>query len=250
MKTNKGRVAALAGGLALLLGALLPTQPAQAHGAPNDPISRGTACAPDNERYGDSPACRAAQAAGPVGGLDAWDNARRKDVDGRHRSVVPDGQLCGAGLDEFSGLNLARADWPATFMTADTVFDFSFLATIPHAGGFKLYITNDGYDPTKPLRWSDLEPEPFVEVDDPPLVDSAYRFAGRLPAGKNGRHVIFTIWENTTLPDTYYFCSDVVFRSGASGRPSTGEPSPAPTTIGAGAPPVAAPTGGGAPAGG
>ncbi|MFD3998703.1 lytic polysaccharide monooxygenase [Streptomyces sp. NPDC058548] len=216
MKLGLGAAVATAAGMALSLGAFGPTQQAWAHGAPWNPISRGAACAPDNMRYGDSAACRAAQAAGPGGVLEAWDNTRRKGVDGRHRSFVPDGQLCGAGLDDFRALNLPRTDWPSTIVSAGTDFTFSFLATIPHEGRFTLYITRNGYDPTVPLRWSDLESEPFVEVADPRLIDSTYRFEGRLPAGKAGRHVIFTIWENTTPDDTYYYCSDVVFRTGGS----------------------------------
>jgi chitin-binding protein len=47
---------------------------------------------------------------------------------------------------------------------------------------------------------------------------------GRLPRGKSGRHIIFTIWRNTSTPDTYYSCSDVVFggRSGEAGRGAGG----------------------------
>lgn len=200
--------------------------PAHAHGAPWNPISRAAACAPDNERYSDSPACVAAQNASPGGALDAWDNLRRKGVDGNHRSVVPDGELCGAGLDAYRGLNLPRSDWPATLVHEGADHTFKFLATVPHKGRFTVYITKDGYDPSQPLRWSDLEAEPFVDVTDPELIESSYQFTGRLPAGKKGRHVIFTIWENTTLPDTYYFCSDVLFWGGRA-NPSK---SPAPTS--------------------
>ncbi|MGW3690142.1 lytic polysaccharide monooxygenase auxiliary activity family 9 protein [Streptomyces sp. NPDC005125] len=225
---SRGVATLIVTGVVLLSGVLSSAQDVQAHGAPWSPISRGAACAPDNARYGDSPACRAAQAASPAGALEAWDNMRRKGVEGRHRSFVPDGELCGAGLEDFRGLNLARSDWPATIVNSGSDFTFKFLATIPHQGRFKLYITRNDYDPSVPLRWSDLEPEPFVDVEQPPMVDSAYRFDARLPAGKSGRHVIFTIWENTTLPDTYYSCSDVVFR-GAGG---TFPPSPAPSATG------------------
>lgn len=201
-------------GMVVLFSSVTPAQQAHAHGAPWSPISRAAACAPDNERYSDSPACVAAQNASPGGALDAWDNLRRKDVKGNHRSVVPDGELCGAGLDAYQGLNLPRRDWPVTLLREGADHTFKFLATIPHEGRFTLYITKDGYDPSRPLRWSDLEAEPFVDVTDPELIDSSYQFEGRLPSGKNGRQVIFTIWENTTLPDTYYSCSDVLFWGG------------------------------------
>ncbi|MFE7809799.1 lytic polysaccharide monooxygenase [Streptomyces sp. NPDC057430] len=211
--------------MAVLALSITPAQPSYAHGALWNPISRAAACAPDNERYSDSPACVAAQNATPGGALDAWDNLRRKDVNGDHRSAVPDGQLCGAGLEAYRGLNLPRKDWPATHLHEGSLHTFKFLATIPHKGRFTLYITKDDYDPMEPLRWSDLESEPFADVTDPELIDSAYQFESRLPSGKKGRHVIFTIWENTTLPDTYYFCSDILFWGGRdtlSERPSPG----------------------------
>lgn len=236
--------ATVVAGMVVLVLSITPAQPAYAHGAPWNPISRAAACAPDNERYSDSPACVAAQNDTLGGALDAWDNLRRKHVNGDHRSAVPDGQLCGAGLEAYRGLNLPRKDWPATLLHEGSPYTFKFLATIPHKGRFTLYITKDDYDPTKPLRWSDLESEPFADETDPELVDSAYQFETRLPSGKKGRHLIFTIWENTTLPDTYYFCSDILFRGGRD-APSD-RPSPREETMGIGVPvgnrPTAAPS--------
>lgn len=223
---RRGAAATASLGTVIILSSVTPAQRAHAHGAPWSPISRAAACAPDNERYSDSPACVAAQNASPGGALDAWDNLRRKGVDGNHRSVVPDGELCGAGLDEYQGLNLPRNDWPATLVHEGAEHTFKFLATVPHKGRFTVYITKDGYDPSQPLRWSDLEAEPFIDVTDPELIESSYQFAHPLPAGKKGRHVIFTIWENTTLPDTYYFCSDVLFWGGRANASK----SPAPTS--------------------
>ncbi|MGP3683725.1 lytic polysaccharide monooxygenase [Streptomyces sp. IBSNAI002] len=68
-----------------------------------------------------------------------------------------------------------------------------------------------GYDPVKPLAWSDLEPQPFLTVTDPPLTGNTYTFTGQLPTGRTGRHLLLTVWRNTDLPDTYYSCSDVYF---------------------------------------
>ncbi|MER5889378.1 lytic polysaccharide monooxygenase [Streptomyces sp. NPDC001941] len=241
MRRGRNAAAVAVAGTVLVLSTSALTGSAQAHGAPWNPISRAAACAPDNERYSDSPACVAAQNASPAGALDAWDNLRLKDVNGRHRSAVPDGQLCSAGLPAYRGLDLPREDWPATVLHEGSSYDFAFLATVPHKGRLLLYITKDGYDPTTPLRWSDLESKPFLEVDDPPLVDSAYEFSGRLPEGKTGRHVIYTVWENSGLPDTYYYCSDVLFRGsrGADASPSSStRPSPRPTPSGASPAPV------------
>src|SRR5689334_5970641 len=104
--------AALVLAASLITAGLVPTLPAFAHGAPVAPISRSAACASGGSRT-DTAACRAARAAngGPFG---TFDNIRVPGVNGRDRAAVPDGQLCGGGLDAYRGLNLARDDFPAT----------------------------------------------------------------------------------------------------------------------------------------
>lgn len=63
---------------------------------------------------------------------------------------------------------------------------FKFRATAPHKGSFELYLTKPGYDPTKPLAWSDLEAKPFAEATDPALVDGSYVFDGTIPEAAGG----------------------------------------------------------------
>jgi predicted carbohydrate-binding protein with CBM5 and CBM33 domain len=226
------------GAAPLLMTAL--AGPADAHGAMGNPISRTVACGPEGGRSAKSKACRAAQAVSDPRALRAWDNLRVAGVAGRDRQMIPDGRLCSGGLAAYRGLDLARTDWPATKLTAGARFAFTYRETIPHRGAFKLYITKNGYDPTRRLRWTDLEPRPFLAVADPPMRDGAYIIKGRLPRGKTGRHIIYTIWQNTSTPDTYYSCSDVVFgaRSGgdsgggavAGKRRATAEPTPSEPT--------------------
>jgi chitin-binding protein len=79
-----------------------------------------------------------------------------------------------------------------------------------------MYVTRDGYRPTRKLTWSALEAKPFLRVQDPPRRGGSYVFSGSLPKGKSGRHLIYTIWQTSDTPDTYYSCSDVVF-SGPKG---------------------------------
>ncbi|MEU1949249.1 lytic polysaccharide monooxygenase [Streptomyces sp. NPDC020125] len=67
----------------------------------------------------------------------------------------------------------------------------------------------------RPLKWSDLEAKPFATAKDPALIDDAYRIRATLPAGRTGRQLLYTIWRNTSTPDTYYSCSDVVLGSKA-----------------------------------
>ncbi|MFE9834530.1 lytic polysaccharide monooxygenase [Streptomyces sp. NPDC005551] len=79
-------------------------------------------------------------------------------------------------------------------------------------------MTKPGYDPAKPLTWSDLPTRPFATATDPSLVKGAYRIAAKLPADRSGRHVLFTVWQDSSTADTYYSCSDVVFaRTGGGG---------------------------------
>ncbi|MER7460014.1 lytic polysaccharide monooxygenase [Micromonospora sp. NPDC126480] len=219
----------LVAALVALAAVPLAGTPARAHGAPTSPVSRAAACGPEGDHGGDS-ACQAATTAGAA--LREWDNIRVFGVDGKDRERIPDGELCSGGLSAYRGLDLARDDWPATELTAGARFNFRYRATIPHEGTFRLYLTRDGYDPSKRLRWADLERAPFVRVTDPPLRNGAYQFAARLPA-RTGRHLIYTVWQNSDSRDTYYSCSDVDFREPA-GKSSLGGPggSPAPSPAG------------------
>jgi chitin-binding protein len=229
--------------VAALLAVPLAGQ-AAAHGAPTAPTSRSAACGAEGTAS-TTPACRAALEVSPQ--LTAeWDNIRRPGVDGRDREVIPDGELCSAGLSRFAGLDLPRTDWPSTELTAGSTYSFSYRGTIPHAGSFRLYLTRPGYAPDQPLTWAELQAEPFVEVTDPELTDGSYEFEARLPEGVSGRHLIYTIWQNSGSPDTYYSCSDVVFTSAEQtaedGAEDGADTAAAPTPAAApAAPPPAAP---------
>jgi predicted carbohydrate-binding protein with CBM5 and CBM33 domain len=228
------RIALLVAAPALLAG--LTAAPARAHGALDNPVSRLVACGPDAGQNAGSAACKAARAVNGAAPFTNWDNLRVANVAGRDRQVIPDGKLCSAGLPAYKGLDLPRADWPATRLVTGANFTFTYRETIPHKGTFRLYVTRDGYDPTTPLRWSDLEPKPFLTATDPSLTDDAYVIRGALPAGKAGRHLIYTIWQNSSTPDTYYSCSDVIF-AGAAPRttaPVNVAPAPAAPAGGAG----------------
>ncbi|MGV9786592.1 lytic polysaccharide monooxygenase auxiliary activity family 9 protein [Streptomyces sp. NPDC003435] len=202
--------------------------PAQAHGAPTDPVSRVYACSPQGGSANRSAACRAAIAANGAP-FTAWDNLRVPGVNGRDRQVIPDGKLCSGNLSAYRGLDLARTDWPATRLTSGARMTLTYASTIAHEGSFRLYLTKPGYDPAKPLKWSDLPDRPFAEFKNPPLSNGAYHLTATLPADRTGRQMLYTIWQNTSTPDTYYSCSDVVLakKSTASGGGSvTTRPAP------------------------
>jgi predicted carbohydrate-binding protein with CBM5 and CBM33 domain len=210
------RTAALlvAGGCAVVAG-LAPALPALAHGAPVQPISRTAACAGGGSKTGTT-ACKAALKANGQS-FDTFDDLRVPNVNGKDREVVPDGKLCSGGLDRFKGLDLARTDWPSTTLSAGGTVNIVYKAPIPHDGSFRIYLTKQGYDPGKPLKWSDLSSKPIFTVGNATLRDGAYRMSGKLPADRAGHHVLYTIWQTTSTPDTYYSCSDVLLKGSSTG---------------------------------
>jgi predicted carbohydrate-binding protein with CBM5 and CBM33 domain len=216
------------------LVAVLTGAPAQAHGAPTTPTSRGAGCQPGG-KWEKTPACRAVVQTS--GKLD-WDNLRLANVNGKDRQKVPDGKLCSAGLSGFRGLDLPRSDWPTTSFPSGSQVTFTYKGTIPHQGTFRWYLTKNGYDPTKPLRWADLDDAPFLTARDPKLSGGNYTMTGTLPAGRTGRHLIYTVWQNSSTPDTYYSCADVVL---TGGTPTATPSAPATATPTASASASAAP---------
>ncbi|MEW1613160.1 MULTISPECIES: lytic polysaccharide monooxygenase [unclassified Streptomyces] len=231
-------------GFAPLALAGFAATPALAHGSLTDPVSRVSACFAEGPESPVSAACKAAVAAGGTQALYDWNGVNIANAAGKHRELIPDGKLCSAANDKFQGLDLPRADWPASPVKAGK-HTFKFRGTAPHKGSFELYLTKPGYDPTKPLAWSDLEAKPFAEATDPVLVDGSYVFDGTIP-DRAGRQLIYTVWQRSDSPEAFYACSDVVFGGGSAGTggagggdaqeeekpsgeaPETGEGAPAP----------------------
>ncbi|MFD7513074.1 lytic polysaccharide monooxygenase, partial [Streptomyces sp. NPDC059853] len=212
-------VAALA--VAPLMITLATATPAGAHGSLEDPVSRVKTCFDEGPESPVSGACRDLVALGGTQPLYDWNEVNLADAAGRHRELIPDGHLCSAGRDKYAGLDQARADWPASTLSAGP-HTFRYRATAPHRGGFELFITKEGYDPTAPLRWSDLES--FGEVTDPPLENGSYVFDLTVPE-RSGRHLIYSVWQRSDSPEAFYTCSDVVF-GGAGGGGTAVEPAP------------------------
>ncbi|MFJ7999623.1 lytic polysaccharide monooxygenase [Streptomyces sp. NPDC096310] len=212
-------------GLAPLALAGLTAAPAAAHGSMTDPVSRVAACFAEGPESPRSEACKAAVAASGTQAFYDWNEVNIPNAAGNHRQIIPDGALCGAGRDKYKGLDLARADWPSSPMNAGNR-TFRYKATAPHKGSFELYLTKDGYDPTQPLKWSDLEEKPFLTVTDPKLEDGAYVFDGVVP-NRSGHHLLYSIWQRSDSPEAFYTCSDVVF--GQGGGAAGAAPTAAPT---------------------
>ena len=199
----------------------LGSGPAFAHGSMTDPVSRVSACYAEGPEAPKSAACKAAVAASGAQAFYDWNAVNIANAAGKHRDLIPDGKLCSAGNDKYRGLDLARSDWPASRLDSGA-HTFRYKGTAPHRGSFELYVTKDGYDPSKPLAWSDLEEKPFATVTDPRMENGDYVFEGTVPK-KSGRHLIYSIWQRSDSPEAFYTCSDVVFGA------ETGGTAPAPT---------------------
>lgn len=234
--------------LAAGVGAVVIPQAASAHGAMMMPGSRTYLCYKDgrNPTTGaiepKNAACAAAVAQSGPNSLYNWFAVLRSDGAGRTSGFIPDGQACSGGTGgpyDFTGFNLARTDWPVTHLTAGSTVEFDYNDWAKHPGTFSLYITKDGYDPTKPLAWSDLESTPFDQVTNPvanggPGTDDGhYYWTGTLPAGKTGKHLIYSVWARSDSQETFYGCSDVVFDGGhgeVTGLGDGGVVTPPPTS--------------------
>ncbi|MBT2438971.1 lytic polysaccharide monooxygenase [Streptomyces sp. ISL-36] len=197
---------------------------AAAHGSMTDPVSRVSACYAEGPESPESAACKAAVAASGAQAFYDWNAVNIANAAGKHRELIPDGELCSAGNDKYRGLDLARGDWPASRLNSGK-HTFRYKGTAPHKGSFELYVTKEGYDPSKPLKWSDLEEKPFATVTDPRMEGGDYVFDGTVPA-RSGRHLIYSIWQRSDSPEAFYTCSDVVFGADNGGGGGT---APAPT---------------------
>jgi chitin-binding protein len=223
------RMLAAAGVVALvpIVVTIGAASPAYAHGSMQFPISRGYGCYLDDPENPARAACRAVVAAEGTAGLYDWMVENNPDANGRSRDIIPDGKLCSANSAEFRGLDLGRTDWPTTSMVAGSKVKLRYAGTGPHPGTFQVYLTHRGYDPTIPLRWSDLQAKPFLTVTDPPLVNGVYQMPARLPAGITGRNLIYTVWQRSDSPEAFYSCSDVVLTGGSGSGGATPVTGPA-----------------------
>jgi chitin-binding protein len=224
MPARRKAVTVAALGLTPLALTALTAAPAAAHGSLGDPVSRVAQCFAEGPESPRSDACRAAVAAGGTQALYDWNGVRVGDANGRHQQLIPDGRLCGANDPAFKGLDLARADWPATSVRGGS-YTFRYRVTAPHKGTFTVHLTKPGFDPAAPLAWSDLDLEhPVATATDPVAAGGFSTFSGTLPE-RSGRHLLYAVWQRSDSPEAFYSCSDVTFGGGSGG--TSGKPAPA-----------------------
>ncbi|MEV0586948.1 lytic polysaccharide monooxygenase [Nonomuraea sp. NPDC050310] len=217
-KTMFAATAAATGALVLL-----PASAANAHGTMSNPPSRVYVCKNEGPETPKSAACKAAVAAGGTQAYYDWNEVSLLEAGGRHRELIPDGKLCSAGREKYRGLDLQRADWPATSVRPGA-FTLTYHATAPHsASNFEFYITRDGWNPTMPLRWSDLVHIRTFNAQNPTTFTN---WTINLPQ-RSGRHILYSIWQRVVgSNEAFYTCSDVDF----GGPTPTSSPTPTPTS--------------------
>jgi len=216
-------IAALA--LALGLSVFAAPGTANAHGVTMMPGSRTYLCWVDGltdtgQIIPTNPACADAVADSGTTPLYNWFAVLNSNAAGRTEGYIPDGRLCSGGNVgpfEFGAYDAARTDWPTTHLTSGAQIQIQHSNWAHHPGEFIQYVTRDGWDPTQPLAWSDLEP--FHSETDPPQSSGPggngyYYWDVTLPAGKTGQHLIFTLWVRSDSPENFYSCADVVFDGG------------------------------------
>ncbi|MFI7382143.1 lytic polysaccharide monooxygenase [Streptomyces sp. NPDC049813] len=218
--------AALTGALGLAAATLLALPgTAAAHGVALTPGSRTYLCYKDllahsSTQMPANPACQAAVRQTGTTPLYNWFAVLDSNAGGRGAGYVPDGTLCSAGDRSpyaFSPYNAARTDWPVTHLTSGATIQVKYSNWAHHPGTFHVYVTKDGFDPARPLGWSDLEK--VQSVQNPPHDGGPGTEAGhyywdlRLPQ-RTGRHIMFVQWVRSDSQENFFSCSDLAFDGG------------------------------------
>ncbi|KST64526.1 hypothetical protein BC008_18025 [Mastigocoleus testarum BC008] len=232
---NRVVCGALVGGV-VLLGSVLEPKPVQGHGAPEFPKSRSYVCFEENPENPKSDACEEAVDVGGTQAFYDWHEVNIRDANGRHRELIPDGQLCSAGREKYKGLDLVRGDWPAQIIPTGSNFDFIYRGATPHAVKYmRGYITKKGFDPaTQPLTWNDLEETPLFDAqgitttDGKDTANGKYVISTKLPDDREvgSRAIIYMIWQRSLSPEAFYACSDIIIGDSNGNAPT---PTPDPT---------------------
>ncbi|MFE2917343.1 lytic polysaccharide monooxygenase auxiliary activity family 9 protein [Kitasatospora indigofera] len=197
-------------GSTVLLTALTSAGTAGAHGSMSNPVSRVAACFAEGPEHPQSQVCKDLVAQSGTQPLYDWNEVNIANANGQHQALIPDGKLCSANRDKYKALDMARTDWPATAVAAGP-YNFKFRVTAAHIGLMTVYITKAGYDPTKPLKWSDLDPTPVAQTQvTRTATDGFYNFTGNLPQ-RTGRQLLYMTWQRSDSPEAFYSCSDVDF---------------------------------------
>ncbi|WP_293028913.1 lytic polysaccharide monooxygenase [Pandoraea sp.] len=248
--------------LALTAAALLAPQLAAAHGSMASPGSRVYQCWKDAS----SPGCQEMKSiSGEVptsnwSGVAFMNNGMQNNDSvalsiAEHMKATPDGEICSGGRTDMKGINHLKGGWPTTVVSPNAAgnIDFHWKATAPHRTFYMAtYITKDNYDPSKPVKWSDLEELCIVDGKSQeassqwltkPAHDMHWQCA--YPKNKEGRHLMLTIWQRPhpghaygpvwgESTESFYSCSDVVMNGTVASYKDLGQLTAKPAALKAG----------------
>ena len=217
--------ASFAAAVLAAVGLVAVAQPAAAHGAEVFPGSRQYLCwldaqSPSGALAPSNPACADALAQSGSAAYYNWFGNLDSNGAGRTTGYIPDGTICSGGDRgpyDFSAYNAPRTDWPTTHLTAGKTVQFQHNNWARHPGRFDVYVTRQGFNPSQPLKWSDLE---LIDTaTNPPDTggpgsDNYYYWNVDLPSNRTGRHIVFTHWVRSDSNENFYSCSDVAFDGG------------------------------------
>ncbi|ROR46626.1 lytic polysaccharide monooxygenase auxiliary activity family 9 protein [Kitasatospora cineracea] len=231
MSWSRRLLAASAVGAGALVATTVAAGTAGAHGAMFGPPSRIAACYAEGPETPKSQVCKDLVADSGTQPLYDWNEVNIASANGQSQQIIPDGHLCSANRDKYRALDWARTDWPATSVAAGAK-TFDFRVTAPHQGTMKLYLTKAGYDPAKPLKWSDLDlASPVAVYDTARTSDNGYYHVNVNLPQRTGRQLVYMVWQRSDSPEAFYGCSDLDFGStttAAAAPPAANTPS-APT---------------------
>ncbi|WP_192552005.1 lytic polysaccharide monooxygenase auxiliary activity family 9 protein [Pseudomonas sp. IzPS59] len=149
-------------------------------------------------------------------------------------SVVPpaDGHLLSGGKDDardcvnFTDEEMSKKlgrpfTWPLLNVTPGQTLEVKWEYTAPHTTrGYRWLITKDGWDPKQRITRAQLETKPFAEDFYPQVpyyshsaeLKAKVNHAVKLPANKQGRHVIVLMWIVANTGNAFYQAFDVDFK--------------------------------------
>lgn len=211
MKFNKGMLSA---SIIAAAGAMLSPATVFAHGSMEKPLSRVYNCAQGDIENLQDEACLAASKVSGKSTFYDWSGVAQGGANSDHLAVVPDGKLCSGGNSYYDGLDLVRDDWTATPIYADENGNYEFIFNgepAPHrTKDWIFYVTKPGYNPLEPLKWSDLEEFCRLGGEVPLEPNKRYKMTCPLP-DREGKHVIYNVWQRADSPEAFYTCIDVDF---------------------------------------
>jgi len=214
MSWSRRLLTASAVGAGALVATTFAAGTAGAHGAMFGPASRVAACYAEGPETPKSQVCKDLVADSGTQPLYDWNEVNIASANGQAQQIIPDGHLCSANRDKYRALDWARTDWPATSVTAGAK-TFNFRVTAPHQGVMSLYITNSSYNPTQPLKWSNLDlANPIATFASPRTSDNGYYNVNVNLPQRTGRQIVYMVWQRTDSPEAFFGCSDVDFGSG------------------------------------